>query len=167
MTSCASASTGPCDSLPRMKLRATAITLILVGMSFAVEARSKDKRPEEILIGLADEGVVRRATQADIDAWVDGVRKTDPKVKSDADKVHPSMRLERTWVVLGAIRLPKGLHGSKAQDFIVPGSVPRPKGDSGHGSLYFMKDFTCTGRISDPENRSGIVTSRTSFGPIR
>ena len=93
--------------------------------------------------GLEDavgKGLLRKATEADFDAWVDAVMANMPDrdVPSIAGKGRPKPPRPGTYdayVVLGPFTYPPGVHGG---NFFIPEGVPRPKGDPGHS---FVHDF--------------------------
>lgn len=129
-------------------MRRLLITLAAVCSALLSPEVRAERRPSEILAEMEEKGLVRRATEADIADWADGAREHSPKVKGPGDVVTTEMQVGRTWVVLDRIRLPKGMHGSNRQFFIVPKGVPRPKGKLGHGTLYLHDSYTCEGAIS-------------------
>jgi uncharacterized protein YecT (DUF1311 family) len=98
---------------------------------------------------LVEQGKIRPATQADIDAWV--AKASEPYKRLNPDlKVPVRMRVGRTYVVLQPIELPNGLHGGHARSFIIPAGVPQPSGSAGHSMFYFMESGNCTLGLSMP-----------------
>jgi len=94
------------------------------------------------LAKLEREGVIRRATKADIDAWIE-------KASAPYQKLTPGYRVQlaaihhETYVVLKETKLPRGLYGANSASFLVPAEVPRPQLPNSHAGIYFMKDGTC------------------------
>jgi hypothetical protein len=80
-------------------------------------------------------GMIRLATQEDIDAWMAGAKKHHPDQ-------YARLYTGSTYVVLEPITLPPGLFGAHAQAFIIPAAQARPDGPKGHCQFYYMKDFT-------------------------
>jgi uncharacterized protein YecT (DUF1311 family) len=102
-------------------------------------------------------GLLRRATEADIDAWVRTVRPKMPKRdvppvagQGDVQPTRPSLTITEcilstdaspckvrynAYVVLKQFTCPAGLYESSAKFFILKG-VPRPKGNCANSEIY-------------------------------
>lgn len=93
---------------------------------------------------LVEMGRLRRATRADADAWIEAAsapyRRFDPALKVDGP-----YDIARTYVVLGAMEMPGGLHGAHSAAFLIPEGIPLPSGDAGHSTLYLIQDGSCRG----------------------
>jgi hypothetical protein len=86
---------------------------------------------------LMDDGKLRKASDADIRAWVDAASKK-------YNRFNPTLRISHhmeprdTFVVLGSLVLPDGLYGSNSRNFIIPQGTPMPTGPAGHNTFYLM-----------------------------
>ena len=116
--------------------------------------------------GLEDavqKGVLRSATEADVDAWIRAARANTPK--RDAPPIDgqgeiqprrpslyvtecvismdaPCKKRFNAYVVLKPFTCPAGLYESSAT-FFIPKGVPRPKGNCGHSVLYDFNNLKC------------------------
>ena len=84
---------------------------------------------------LRRQGKIRRATQGECDAWMEGARRRNPDMYT---RLYPTS----TYVVLEEITLPPGLFGAHSAAFIIPAGAPRPDGPKGHCQFCYMEDFT-------------------------
>lgn len=103
-----------------------------------VKGNSDPGRPlvgQKGLDRLVQEGKLRPATQADIDAWVDKESVKYKRFNPDL-RVDPDMEVEHTYVVLKELTLPAGLYGAQARSFLIPEGVAFPKGPRGHNQFY-------------------------------
>ncbi|MBA1290734.1 hypothetical protein [Pseudomonas japonica] len=137
---------------------------ILVGSSLSTDTRlvtSSAVTPESFrdkqapLAGQAglDEavknGLLRAATRADAQAWVDAKAVTAPK--SDSPPVaggvapRPLPSVFKAYVVLKTFTYPAGLYGGNAVTFFVPKGVPLPTGQPGHSAVYDFNSLRCEG----------------------
>lgn len=82
-----------------------------------------------------ERGDIRRATQADLAAWIDGAARATQHSKETIDRLNP----HNTWVIVRDVRVPPGLHGIS---YILPSGVS-VFGEGGLGTYYRMDDFTC------------------------
>lgn len=100
---------------------------------------------------LVEMGKLRRATRADVDAWIEAAsapyRRFDPALKVDGP-----YDIGRTYVVLGPMEMPGGLYGAHSAAFLIPAGVPLPSGHAGHSTLYLIQDGSCRGP-SCPQHR--------------
>ncbi|MDR0777045.1 MAG: DUF2339 domain-containing protein [Azonexus sp.] len=98
-----------------------------------------------------EKGVLRRATDADLDAWVAAVAaRSPPDVPSVAGQGVPKPPRPRAlgggiYVVLKAFTYPVGLTGSSSATFLVPVGVPLPKGNPGPSPVYDFNTLQCLG----------------------
>lgn len=99
--------------------------------------------------GLQDalsKGIIRRATQAEVDEWSAIVRRYRESDSSDIPEHQKQSFLERTYVVVEPFAVPAGLLGEWGSRFIVPKGVPLPTGDLGHSVILDTSTGECTGR---------------------
>ena len=94
-------------------------------------------------------GQLRKATQADAQAWADALAQHQPKpdvppIAGKGLKAAPAS-FYGGYVVLKALTLPAGLYGAHSTSFFVPKGVPRPVGNLGHSTLYDYNSLTCSG----------------------
>ena len=130
------------------------------GMTFVT---SKDFPPESYhdktaplagSAGIEDaikKGVLRKATKADMDAWIKAVEQIRPPkdIPPIAGQGIPQTRKSPfcygdTYVVLREFVYPSGLYETLIC-FIIPKGVPMPKGNSGHADVYDFNTLTCKG----------------------
>lgn len=95
-------------------------------------------------------GIIRRATSADADAWVEARMASSPDadVPPIAGQGVPSPRaprMYRAYVVLKPFTYPSGLYGAHSATFFIAEGVPRPRGNPGHSSVYDFNSLTCSG----------------------
>lgn len=95
-------------------------------------------------MGLADavrKGLIRKATAADADAWVEAAMRSAPSrdVPPVAGQGIPKPRrpnLYNGYVVLGPFTYPAGLYGAHSATFFIPKGVPKPQGNPGHSAIH-------------------------------
>lgn len=89
------------------------------------------------LAKLFQEGAIRRARQADVDAWLAARERAHlPTVVLGPDNV---------FVVMRAITVPTGLYGSASTRFIVPAGIAAPADPGSHNTYYSIADGRCKG----------------------
>jgi len=96
--------------------------------------------PEEGLEKLVREGVLRRATMRDMDAWR-AAGGAEPRIPVHADYQHSGLQGEylfHVFVVQREMEFPEGLYGAHLATFIVPRGVPAPTGNAGHSQILDM-----------------------------
>ena len=100
----------------------------------------KKQRPagQKGLEQLVQQGALRAATPADIEAWVDKASEKYKRFNPDLRLEDHRMRVGRTFVVLKELTLPDGLFGAHSRAFIVPDGIPIPGGPAGHNEFYLM-----------------------------
>jgi hypothetical protein len=91
-------------------------------------------------------GVLRRATPADAQAWVDEVKKRRPRadvppIAGEGEREPRRPHIEHAYVVLGPFTYPSGLYREIAA-FFIPKGVPKPKGNPGHSNVYDFEALT-------------------------
>jgi len=96
-------------------------------------------------------GLLRKATEADLDAWVDAVvSHTPPRdVPPIAGVGQPKPRRPmayNAYVVLKPFTYPAGLN---LANFLIPKGVPRPKGDSWGSNVYDFNTLKREGPVCD------------------
>jgi hypothetical protein len=79
-------------------------------------------------------GLLRPATPADADAWVEVATASTPR---------PG--LQRAYVVLAPFTYPSGLFGANSVTFFILRGVPRPSGNPGDSAVYDFNSLTCSG----------------------
>jgi hypothetical protein len=93
---------------------------------------------------LIDDGDIRPATQADVNAW-----QTAASRRLQTGNLAPyrskDLYLESTYVVLRDIQLPPNMYGAHSRSFIIPAGVPLPKDPGSHNSYYLLGSGTCIG----------------------
>lgn len=103
--------------------------------------------------GLADavsQGLLRKATAADAQAWLDAVaahappRDVPPVAGASAPRA-PALNLYNGYVVLGPFTYPAGLYGANGAAFVIPRGVPKPTGNPGHSTVYDFNTLECSG----------------------
>lgn len=108
------------------------------------------------MAGLDDgvrKGLLRNATQADLDAWASAAqaqanaRNNLPPVAGQvrAERSVSSLMLIRAYVVQQAYTYPAGLWGGNLATFIIPRGVPRPSGNPGHSMVLDYNTLSCQG----------------------
>ena len=96
-------------------------------------------------------GLIRPATDADIDTWFAAVAakagQSDNPPIAGQHKPTPSRSVMLThrpsYVVLRAFTYPAGLYGAHSVSFFIPRGVPRPQGQPGHSSVYDFSTLQC------------------------
>lgn len=84
-------------------------------------------------------GVLRKATNADAEAWVQAVMRSNPKRNE-----LPETR-SHAYVVLKEFIYPAGLYGGDSASFFIPKGVPMPIGIHGHSVVYDFNTLQCHG----------------------
>jgi hypothetical protein len=100
--------------------------------------------------GLQDainKGILRRATDADAEAWAKAVvAKLDVPPVSGGDVLKSyKPAIYDAYVILKPFTYPSGLYGADSADFFLAKGVPKPKGEPGHSTLYDFNTLTCEG----------------------
>mgnify|MGYP003385461816 CR=1 FL=1 len=95
-------------------------------------------------------GLLRKATDADADAWVNAVAAStanpDLPVIAGEGRAKPHRpSVFRAYVVLKEFRYPSGLWGGNSGTFFIPKGIPNPTGNPGHSSVYDFNKFNCQG----------------------
>lgn len=86
-------------------------------------------------------GFLRRATEADADAWVNafmferGILKLSRPFFNDA------------YVVMKSFTYPAGLYGRNMTIFFIPKGIPQPDGNPGHSTVYDFNTLKCQGPL--------------------
>lgn len=97
------------------------------------------------------QGVLRYATEDDINAWLEYNDKSNNNTISiEDDKTRRSfigadLSRGRVYVILKPFQVPAGLYGSNSATFILQADVPYPTGNLGHSKLFQMGDGACIG----------------------
>ncbi len=124
--------------------------------------------------GLEDavrKGFLRKATEADADAWVDALIANGPDrdVPLIAGKGRPKPPRPHTWdayVVLKPFSYPAGLYGGHLANLFVPEGVPQPKGDPGHSFVYNFNHLKAYKKALEElgEDQEGLSEDQTRKG---
>ncbi len=97
-------------------------------------------------LGIEDavrKGILRNATEADVDAWVKAATAATPKSGVvPRPRVMPEMPC---YVVLQPFRYPGGLYGANSATFFVPKGVPMPTGERAHCTVFDFNTVTAEG----------------------
>ena len=91
-------------------------------------------------------GVLRRATDADVQAWREAHRRLASGGADDDMRV-PAVAADRAFVVLKPFRIPAGLYGAHLAAFYVAEGVPLPTGNPGHSTIYDLNTGRCLGAV--------------------
>ncbi|MDB5909036.1 MAG: hypothetical protein JWP34_3150 [Massilia sp.] len=128
----------------------------------ATLVRSRDVTPESFHdknaplageAGLEDavrQGLLRKATEADAEAWAEAViqhspqRDIPPVAGQERPKRH-QLRIDKGYVVLKPFVYPSGLQGAHSARFIIPKGAPKPAGNPGHSTVYDFNTLNCQG----------------------
>jgi hypothetical protein len=128
----------------------------------ATLVRSRDVTPESFHdknaplageAGLEDavrKGLLRKATEADAEAWAEAViqnspqRDIPPVAGQERSKRH-QLRIDKGYVVLKPFVYPAGLNGAHSARFIIPKGAPKPTGNPGHSTVYDFNTLNCQG----------------------
>ena len=97
------------------------------------------------------QGILRHATEKDIDAWFEYYDKTHNRTVSTQDDearrffIGASRSQGSVYVILKPFQVPAGLYGAHSATFILQSGVPYPTGNLGHSTLLQMSDGVCIG----------------------
>lgn len=97
-------------------------------------------------------GLLRKATAADAEAWVDAVIQNNPQrdipyVAGQGIPRPSKPPMYNAYVVLAAFIYPAGLFGAHSATFLIPKGVPRPQGNPGHSAIYDFNTLSCQGPL--------------------
>jgi len=92
------------------------------------------------------DGLIRRATPADAEAWRSAARGAGALYGEQAHEraTHPMVG-DRSYTVLKPFRFPSGLYGAHLAVFYLPRGVAEPTGNPGHSSVFDIASGTCRG----------------------
>ncbi|WP_428036198.1 hypothetical protein [Amphritea sp.] len=95
-------------------------------------------------------GLIRPATSADADQWVEEVAANTsnqdvPPIAGQGMPKPPRPDLYNAFVVLKNFTYPSGLFGGNAATFFIPRGVPAPQGNPGHSAVYDFSALRCRG----------------------
>lgn len=95
------------------------------------------------------EGILRRATQADVVAWEAVERQQGgagdvPPIEGGSPARPPSVPY-RGYTVLKAFKIPAGLNGAHSATFYVAPGAPLPTGNPGHSAIQDINTGRCIG----------------------
>jgi uncharacterized protein len=107
--------------------------------------------------------LLRKATDADIDAWVNAeianAPKTDaPPIVGQGPAMPRRPSIDNAYVVLKPFTFPTGLYSNPAT-FFIPKGVPWPKGKLGHSHVYDFNKF----KIEPPQPAPQTQESKRAF----
>lgn len=97
-------------------------------------------------------GLIRKATNADADAWVSALMEANPNrdvppIAGQGKPTPPRPSIARAYVVLKEFVYPAGLYGGNSATFFIPKGVPMPIGDPGHSAVYDFNTVRCRGAV--------------------
>lgn len=103
--------------------------------------------------GLEDglqKGLLRKATQDDVQAWIDAVGKNsllglEPNNSGKTVSKTDQNQISTAYVVLAPFIYPAGLHGGYAVSFLIPKNTVTPEGNPGHSNVYDFNTMLCKG----------------------
>lgn len=97
------------------------------------------------------QGLLRRATKADSDAWIAATEAPPLDVPPVAGQKaqRQGLPLHNAYAVLKPFTFPAGLYGANSAVFVVIKGGPRPTGNPGHSMIVDMNDLRCTGATKD------------------
>ena len=96
------------------------------------------------LRALIDQGYIRPATQADVNAW-NAAAASQYSTSRLVPYRSERLGVRDSFVVLRKTSLPRGMYGAHSRDFIIPSGVPLPQDPGSHNTYYLMASGTCTG----------------------
>lgn len=90
-----------------------------------------------------EKGIIRRATQNDINRWNRGAPPNLPNRERISYTVSEYIMSDKAYVILKEFTYPIGLMGANSATFFIEKGVPIPKGDPGHSWVYDFNTYTC------------------------
>ena len=100
---------------------------------------------------LVELGLLRRATDEDLNTWVEKASAKYRRFNSTLSVSKPSGP-QGVYTVLRKISYPEGLFGAHSVAFLIPPGVPTPEGNPGHCTVYYLGTGECSG-AGCPEGR--------------
>jgi len=120
------------------------------------------------LLDALQKGLLRKATEADADAWVRALmakapKRDEPSISGQGPRKPPRPTVNATactfstvksnsckqenhsYVVLKQFTYPAGLYGAHSVTFFILKGVPKPKGNPGHSTVYDFGSIKCDG----------------------
>lgn len=107
------------------------------GDAFAVDTNALPPGMQGVH-ALAERGLVRRATSAELLQWVEGYERATGEPLKLSGPAH-------AWMITGTKELPSH-PGGWANIFILPAGAEPPDDPGGTWAILWMDDFTCSGR---------------------
>ena len=96
---------------------------------------------EPALEAARKEGILRKATEEDAEAWI----KRQQKLHPEEDVVRPYVgEFSKAYVILDDFTYPNGVNGAR---FFVPDDVPEPNGNADYSSIYDFRTGKCYGPL--------------------
>jgi hypothetical protein len=95
---------------------------------------------------LIELGLLRRATDEDVNAWVEKASARYRRFNSTLSVSKP-FAPRGVYTVLGKMRYPEGLFGGHSVAFLIPAGIPTPEGNPGHSAVYHLDDGDCNGAM--------------------
>jgi hypothetical protein len=95
-------------------------------------------------------GLLRKAENTDVEAWVNAVMAANPNrdvppIAGQGRPTPPRPSTHRAYVILKEFVFPAGLYGGNLATFFIPKGVPMPIGDPGHSAVYDFNTLRCHG----------------------
>lgn len=102
------------------------------------------------------QGLLRKATAADAEAWSDALAQNSPNrdippIAGQGIPKPPKPHLHNGYVVLKPFTYPAGLYGANSATFLIPKGVPRPTGKPGHSAIYDFNNLQCQGPLCNAQ----------------
>ena len=97
-------------------------------------------------------GLLRKATSADADQWVEALVSANPNpdvppIAGIGIPKPPKPSVHNAYVVLKPYTFPEGLYGGMSATFYLPKGVPMPNGNPGHSAVYDFNTLRCGGAL--------------------
>lgn len=117
-------------------------------------------------------GLLRKATEADAEAWANAVMQNSPQpdippVAGSGIPKPPRPIMHNAYVVLKSFTYPAGLYGGHSATFMIPKGIPRPSGNPGHSAVYDFNTLNCKGPLCRGNGSPGVTSRMQSGNAVR